>query len=414
MSKTQTLEHKEGYEKNKLGWTPEGWTVMSLGKIGEFSKGKGVAKKDIQENDVEGLPSIRYAEIYTLYDYYTYSLETKINEESARNSNPINYGDILFAGSGETLEDIGKSVAYLGNETAYAGGDIIILKQNCQDSQYLGYLLNNDVVRNQLFKLGQGHSVVHIYSSGLKKVLIPLPPLPEQQKIAQILVTWDKAIALQEQLIAEKQALKKGLMQRLLTGKKRFPGFEEEWEVVKLEDVCDFKNGKGHEKSIDPTGQYVVVNSKFISTDGSVRKYTKKQASPLFKNNIVMVMSDVPNGKALAKCYLIDEDNRYSLNQRICSLTSININTKFLYYQLNRNKFYLKFNDGLSQTNLKKKEVLGCPIVVPQMEEQEKIVSVIEASGESLKLMQEAVKDMIQQKQGLMQQLLTGEKRVKI
>ena len=203
-------------------------------------------------------------------------------------------------------------------------------------------------------------------------------------------------------------------MQRLLTGKKRFPGFEEEWEVVKLEDVCDFKNGKGHEKSIDPTGQYVVVNSKFISTDGSVRKYTKKQASPLFKNNIVMVMSDVPNGKALAKCYLIDEDNRYSLNQRICSLTSININTKFLYYQLNRNKFYLKFNDGLSQTNLKKKEVLGCPIVVPQMEEQEKIVSVIEASGESLKLMQEAVKDMIQQKQGLMQQLLTGEKRVKI
>ena len=81
---------------------------------------------------------------------------------------------------------------------------------------------------------------------------------------------------------------------------------------------------------------------------------------------------------------------------------------------MNRNKFYLKFNDGLSQTNLKKKEVLGCPIVVPQMEEQEKIVSVIEASGESLKLMQEAVKDMIQQKQGLMQQLLTGEKRVKI
>ena len=114
--------------------------------------------------------------------------------------------------------------------------------------------MNNDVVRNQLFKLGQGHSVVHIYSSGLKKVLIPLPPLPEQQKIAQILVTWDKAIALQEQLIAEKQALKKGLMQRLLTGKKRFPGFEEEWEVVKLEDVCDFKNGKGHEKSIYPTG----------------------------------------------------------------------------------------------------------------------------------------------------------------
>jgi len=206
-NKTST---NEGYKKTKLGWIPEEWKVFNLEELGEFSKGKGIAKKDILENDSEGYPSIRYAEIYTSYNYYTHSLKTKVNGESVKNSNPITYGDILFAGSGETLEDIGKSIAYLGNEVAYAGGDIIILKQNSQHSQYLGYLLNNDIVRNQLFKLGQGHSVVHIYSSGLKKVKILLPPLPEQQKIAQILSTWDKAIALQDQLIKQKQALKKG------------------------------------------------------------------------------------------------------------------------------------------------------------------------------------------------------------
>ncbi|CAM4083487.1 restriction endonuclease subunit S [Gillisia hiemivivida] len=207
--------------KKRFPGFDEKWNVKSLDELGVFSRGKGIAKKDILENGFDGLPSVRYAEIYTKYNYSTYSFISKINPDSAKSSNPIKYGDILFAGSGEKLEDIGKSIVYLGLETAYAGGDIIILKQYNQDSRYLGYLLNSDLVKKQFFQIGQGHSVVHIYSSGLKKVLIPLPLLSEQQKISNILDNCTKEILQLKIKLEQLKNQKKGLMQQLLTGEKR-------------------------------------------------------------------------------------------------------------------------------------------------------------------------------------------------
>ena len=84
-------------------------------------------------------------------------------------------------------------------------------------------------------------------------------------------------------------------------------------EMTTLGESCQFFNGKAHEKDIDAEGKYVVVNSKFISRDGKVRKFTGKQMFPLFEDDIVMVMSDVPNGKALAKCYIIEENKPTNL-----------------------------------------------------------------------------------------------------
>ena len=135
-----------------------------------------------------------------------------------------------------------------------------------------------------------------------------------------------------------------------------------------------FSNGKAHENCVDENGHYILVNSKFVSTDGSVFKKVTAQLSPLFKSQFVMVMSDLPNGKALAKCYYIEEDNIYTLNQRICSFSAINGNiSRFLMYQICRNKYYLRFDDGINQTNLKKREVLACPVFIPSKEEQTKI-----------------------------------------
>ncbi len=112
-----------------------------------------------------------------------------------------------------------------------------------------------------------------------------------------------------------------------------------------LSETARFMNGKGHEKHIDENGKYIVVNSKFVSTDGRVKKYSVKQISPVSKNDILMVMSDLPNGKALAKCFYVDENDKYTLNQRICALTvkdNEELNTRFLFYILNRNKQLLR------------------------------------------------------------------------
>lgn len=145
-------------------------------------------------------------------------------------------------------------------------------------------------------------------------------------------------------------------------------------ELTTLGESCEFFNGKAHEKDIDVDGKYIVVNSKFISQEGRVIKRTKEQMFPLYKGDIVMVMSDVPNGKALAKCFIIDKDDTYSLNQRICCIRSKEFDTKYLYYQLNRHEHFLAFNNGENQTNLRKGDILNCPLIKPSIEEQKRMV----------------------------------------
>lgn len=148
--------------------------------------------------------------------------------------------------------------------------------------------------------------------------------------------------------------------------------------MTTLGESCQFFNGKAHEKDIDAEGAYVVVNSKFISQEGRVLKFTGKQMFPLFEDDIVMVMSDVPNGKALAKCYIIEENDKYSLNQRICAIRTTEFNIRFLYYQLNRHSYLLAFNNGENQSNLRKDDILNCPLWKPSLEVQAKIVELLD------------------------------------
>lgn len=140
-------------------------------------------------------------------------------------------------------------------------------------------------------------------------------------------------------------------------------------------------NGKGHEKHIVENGKYIVVNSKFVSTDGSVKKYSDQQISPLYKNDILMVMSDLPKGKALAKCFVVDKDDTYTLNQRIGALTvkdKSKVHYKFLYYVLNRNKQLLRYDNGADQTNLRKDDILQISIPVPPLPIQQKIADILD------------------------------------
>jgi len=150
------------------------------------------------------------------------------------------------------------------------------------------------------------------------------------------------------------------------------------WDVKKLGEVCSFFNGQAHEKCIDENGKYKLINSKFVSSEGDNFKRTNNALSPLFVNDIVMVMSDVPNGKTLAKCFVVDEDDTYTLNQRICVIRSKNFDTRFLYYQLNRNKYLLSFDNGENQSNLRKDDILNCKLFVPPLPEQQHIVAILD------------------------------------
>ncbi|PAL24004.1 restriction endonuclease subunit S [Acetobacter syzygii] len=188
----------------------------------------------------------------------------------------------------------------------------------------------------------------------------------------------------------------------------------EGWKYLTVNDLAVFANGKPHEKELCNDGEYVLVNSKYISSNGEIHKKTNLPSCIAAKNDILMVMSDVPNGRAIAKCFLVDENKKYAANQRIAKLTPRNTNPIFLYYSINRNPYYLSFDDGLKQTNLRKDEVLDCPVLTPPLPEQKKIAAILSTWDRAIEGTEKLLANSQQQKKALMQQLLTGKRRVTV
>ncbi len=181
-----------------------------------------------------------------------------------------------------------------------------------------------------------------------------------------------------------------------------------DWNARLLSEISDFENGKAHEQFIDDKGDYIVINSKFISTEGCVAKCSKVNLSPLKKGNIAIVMSDIPNGKALAKCFLVPKDNRYTLNQRIgCIKPFDEIDNDYLFYKLNRNKYFLAFDSGSGQTNLKKSEIMACPVALPPTKaEQTAIATVLNDADALIQKLEQLIAKKRNIKKGAMQELL--------
>lgn len=141
-----------------------------------------------------------------------------------------------------------------------------------------------------------------------------------------------------------------------------------------MEQVAKYRNGKAHENEIDESGDYIVVNSKFVSTNGEIKKYSVSQIEPLFENEIAFVLSDVPNGRAIARTFLVNESGKYTLNQRIAGITPLDKTYPyFLHIVMNRNPYFLKFDDGVKQTNLSLNDVLNFKEYYPKHDEQKKI-----------------------------------------
>ncbi len=126
---------------------PNGWEDVKLKNIGEFSKGFGISKSELSD---KGYNAVRYGELYTRHNIYIKKIYSFISDEILNNAKRIKYGDILFAGSGETIDEIGKSAVYLLKDVCYAGGDIIIFSPKKQNSLFLAFLLNSLIARKQL------------------------------------------------------------------------------------------------------------------------------------------------------------------------------------------------------------------------------------------------------------------------
>ena len=246
------------------------------------------------------------------------------------------------------------------------------------NNKFLYYVLMAQ--KHNLLKKVRKASIPRLGKDTIEKLSIPIPPLPIQTEIVKIL---DALTALTSELTSE-----------LTLRRKQYEYYREKLlsfdslELLnmggakkKLIDVAYFQNGKGHEKNIDENGSFIVINSKFISTNGAVKKYCNDQLVPLFKEDILIVMSDLPNGKALAKTFFVTEDNKYTLNQRIGRITvkeGRELLPSFVNHFLNRNKQLTKYDNGTDQTNLRKDQILDVIIPIPPLEQQHRIVSILD------------------------------------
>ena len=240
--------------------------------------------------------------------------------------------------------------------------------------RYLYYVLKNCKPQSS------GTSIPQLTVPDIKKNRLELYDISEQERIADQVDKVSKVIELRKQELEALDNLIKARFVEMFGD--RYIN-DRKWPTVQLGDSVSFNNGKAHEQIVDEEGEYILVTSRAIASDFEDVRRTNVLLFPLHKNDIVMVMSDVPNGKALAKCQLIDEDNKYTLNQRICSFDNYDFNPVFLLNLLNRHPYFLDFNDGNGQTNLRKNDILGCILIVPPVELQNQFADFVRAVDKS-------------------------------
>jgi len=358
----------------------EEWEKRKMEELAVFFKGQGYSKNQLVEI---GTPIILYGRLYTKYqtsisEVDTFALENDKSIYSTGN-------EVIVPASGETAEDIARASA-VTKPGVLLGGDLNIIYPNHEISSiFLALTISNGKPQKELSKRAQGKSVVHLRNTDLKETIILYPGKEEQSQIGTLFSHLDHLITLRQRKYNKLVTIKKAMLEKMFpqNGARvpeiRFKGFTEKWEERKLEEMTNYKNGKGHEEKQTSSGKYELINLNSISIDGGLKKSGKfidETSSTLNKNDIVMVLSDVGHGDLLGRVALIPEDNKYVLNQRVALLRpNQSIIPVFLFYSINAHQGYFKSQGaGMSQLNISKSSVEDFTSYIPTLkEEQSKI-----------------------------------------
>ena len=254
---------------------------------------------------------------------------------------------------------------------------------------------------------------------------LPLPSLEEQQKIAQILTTWDDAISKQEEFIKAKETLKKGLMQKLLSGEVRFSGFDGEWEEVSLGDIGTFKSGFGFPENqqgktnqkypfykvsdMNLTGNEVYMKSENHSISEDVLKQLKGKTIP--KNSIIF--AKVGAALLLDRRRITTKESCLDNNMMAFIPNKELIDTNFIYSKFLMIRFAKLANVG-ALPSIGAGDLKTYKISIPELEEQQKIAQILTTADKEIELLKKELETLKEQKRGLMQRLLSGVVRVRV
>ncbi|NUC14833.1 restriction endonuclease subunit S [Escherichia coli] len=407
---------------------PKGWEKNSLDSLFEFKNGLNTEK----EQYGNGYKFVNVMDVFR-NDILTESKiigRVQVTDKQLEGYQ-LKYGDVLFNRTSETFDEIAIAAIYLDNAIATFGGFVIRArpKGNQIDPAYSVFLFQSKSYRSQVVKLGQGAIRANIGQKDLARVCILVPPLAEQKKIAQILSTWDKAISVTEKLLTNSQQQKKALMQQLLTGKKRLLDengvrFSGDWNSSKLGDLFNFKKGKGLSKSdlsesgINKCILYGELYTKYAEIAYEVISRTNSSDGQLSEpGDILLPASTTTSGIDLANATALSEGGILLGGDINILRPKVRLSSPFLAYFLT----HMKKNEissraqGITIIHLYGGDLKSIDIVLPStVQEQQKIATVLSAADAEISILEKKLACLKDEKKALMQQLLTGKRRVKV
>lgn len=367
---------------------PDGVEYKKLGDIATgFFRGSGIKREQVIE---KGTPCIRYGEIYTTYDIWFDTCISHVDESQLSSKKYFEYGDILFAITGEKVEDIAKSVAYMGHEKGLAGGDIVVMKHK-QNPKYLSYALSTENAQRQKSKGRVKSKVVHSNVPAIKEIVIPVPPLAVQSEIVRLL---DNFTALTAALTAELAARKtqyEHYRDTLLT----FPAADEVADLstpsvrwLRLGDICDLLTGFPFDSSQFTTSgirllrgmnikrgvlDFTEKNNRYWSNSEGLEKYL------LQEGDIVVAM----DGSLVGKSYGVVKANELPLLlvQRVTRIRTDKANLRFIYHYIASGAFTAYVDKKMTAgavPHISMRDIAKFQIPLPPREVQNKIVSILD------------------------------------
>jgi len=383
---------------------PEEWQRKKLGELYNITSSKRVFQSEWKS---QGVPFYRAREIVKLSEDGFVNNEIYISNKMYE-LYKTKYGvpkenDLLVTGVGT----IGVLYRVKSNKKFYfKDGNIIWFKnKNFVSSKFIEQLFKTSVIKKQILGSSPITTVATYTIDTAKKTTVYLPPLTEQNRIATVLETWDKCLEKLSRKIEIKKNIKKGLMQKLLNGGVRLKGFSEEWNKVKLEDVCNIKKGEQLSRiNLTEKGEYPALNGG-IYPSGYTNKWNTKENTITISeggNSCGYVNYNIKKFWCGGHCYALKD-----INKKIVQ--------NYLYQLLKKlEKKIMSYRVGSGLPNIQKKSLENLKLNIPNTKEQEAIAEVLTTADQEIEVLEKKKKIIEAQKKYLLNNLITGKIRVPV